>query len=790
MSHTPPILFIVSGSERRSAADRILSRVRDALHVLGYETLSATSADDGLAFIESRPMFGAVVLDWGLPSGSDFPIGAAAELVSAMRRRSDALPIFLAFDRVQISDIPWDVAREVREYVNLLSETPEGTAQRIDFAVKQYLAGLFPPYFKALSREIDEGMNLWDAPGHQGGEAFRRHPVGNELLHLLGEGIFRADLGMQARAIGNWNEHMAPAESQRRASRIFGSDWTVYGVGGASAANRVAIGGLVESGDVVLVDRSCERSVTDGYSLAGARPVYLGLAANGYGMLSLAGPSHYQRAELQALVDHSAFVQDDEGITPSCASIRNSSADGLCYNVARLVQTLGRVVPRLHFDETAYAHAHFHPLYEGRHAMGVAVDDENPPTLVSVASAHSMLPALTMASMTHVRSSERAPVNQHVFRQSFMMHGTSTPFYPIIASLDVVTAMMTPPAGSRLVDDTMRDAVGFRQIIASTKRRVTDDTQGQGWFFDVFQPRRVYDNGARETYDLCDAPLALLLHDRSCWTLNPEEDWHGFPNDTVEERFCTLDPLKVTLLCPGIDASGNESSWGIPAVVIAEFLAERRTFFSRVGDYTLLVNFAVGAGPQRWGTLLRGLYAFKRMYDNGTTVDEAMPSVCTDQPQYCGKTLRAFCDEVHGKMRELGLPRLARDAAVDLPHPVMMPSAAYRALLRGEGELVPIAEMANRVSGVCVTPFPPGIPIVMQGERMGDESSAAMRLLLAIEAFDKAFPSLARDMHGIERDKDRNYFVRVLSEQRTAQSTTASSSVPKSMARTRKRART
>ncbi len=418
----------------------------------------------------ARPVFGAVALDWDLPGGERFPQGAAIEIVKAIRARSRLMPILLIVEQTLVSRIPLEVTREVREYVHLLSETPQSTANRLDFAVKQDDGGLLPPYFRALKQQVDEGIYMWDAPGHQGGEAYRRHPVGAEFHRLFGEGILRADLGISVPDLGDWLEHLGPpGESERRAAHVFGADWTFYVVVGTSGSNRIIVNAVVGQGDMVLADRNCHKSLDHAFTLSGARPAYLMPSRNGYGMIGLIPPSRITPAHVKKLVETSPLAKDAASNEPVYAVITNSTYDGLCYDVARVVKTLGPAVPRLHFDEAWYGYAHFHPMYKNRYAMGVESADPKRPLLFATHSTHKMLPALSMSSMIHVKRSPRVELDFQVFNQSFMMHGTTSPFYPIIASNDVATAMMEPPAGRTLLDEAIRDAIEFRQAVASTK---------------------------------------------------------------------------------------------------------------------------------------------------------------------------------------------------------------------------------------------------------------------------------------------------------------------------------
>jgi arginine decarboxylase len=785
----PPILFIANDDTRiGTSSGRLLARLADAVRALDYEVLIASSGDEGLAEVESRLIFGAIVIDWSLPGGPEFPFGAAAEIVRSVRKRNPLIPIFLALGRTPVREIPWDVIHDVREYIHLLNEAPASTADRVDFAVRQYLAALLPRYFNALMQEADLGSNQWDAPGHQAGEAYRRHPIGMQLRHVFGEAILRADLGVRLSGSVFWSsQERALADSERRAARVFGAQWTLYGAGGLSASNRVAVSGLVAHGDLVLCDRTSDRSIFDAFALSGARPVYLTPSCNAYGML---GPIPFRQLTSAHVAELIAGSPLSSGVASSITfgTIKNCTRDGLCYDVTRMVRRLGGAVPRLLFDESNFGHAHFSPLFHGRYAMSIPAEDPGRPTLFAVHSASTVLSALSMSTLIHARPSPRAPVDEHTFQRAFRMHNTPTPFLPILASIDVVTAMMMPPAGQRMVEDTLIDAVTFRQLVAGTKRRFADEGDLEDWFFDVYQPDRFTDRVTRESLAFADAPVQDLLADARHWTLNPSDKWHGFDNDAVDDGLCMLDPLKVTLLCPGIDAAGRLQQRGIPAAIVTRFLAERRTFVARAGDYTLLLVFSVGAGEQKWGSLLRALHAFKRAYDDDTSVDEVMPDLASAHPRYGRLSLRALCDTMHARMRALGVSRVAREAVAKIPEQVLTPFAAHQQLIRGGGNRVPLAQFANLIAADHIVVHPPGSTILAPGERMGGPDSPAMKLLTALETLDKEFPGFPHELHGVQRDDEHNYYLHALAERPVQRAAPKPSSMEQKPTRSRKRA--
>ena len=761
------LLISPDGGASHAPAEAALDRVDKALQVLGYRVVRAPSTDEGLALVQSQPVFGAVVLDWDLGDGKRCSRDAALAIIHGVRARSRLLPVFLAVDAASPPALPLPVARDVHGYLRPLAETPETSAQRLDFAVRQYYAGLLPPYLRALGQQVDDGPSLWGGAGHQSGEAYRRHPVGAEFQRLFGEGLTRADVGIRVPELGDWLEHAgAPADSERRAARVFGADWSYFVLGGSSAANRIVVTGIAARDDVVLVDRSCHRSVVHGLMQSGARPVYLKPACNAYGMIGPVPPWCLAPGHIHELIDHSGLSRGAASLDPVLAVITNSTSDGLCCDVERVVATLGPVVPRLLFDEAAYGYAHMHPMYEGRHAMGVRIDAAECPTLFAVQSTHEILPALSMASMIHARPGARAPVNARAFHQAFLMHGTTSPFHPILASSDVATAMMEPPAGRTLLDEAIRDAIGFRQAMAATRARFLEGHGTDAWFFDVFQPTHVTYPSTTAAIPFAEASAALLAAHPACWTLKPGESWHGFADIDVDGMHALVDPMKVTILCPGVDAEGVAAAQGVPARVLVQFLDERRIYVSRAGAYTGLLQFSLGLDQGRWGAVIEALHEFKRFYDGGVTVGEALPRLAAAQPRYANLSLRTLCDSMHAAMIALAIVRLGREATLADPRPVMTPAAAHQEVLRGRTDAVPLRDAAGRIAAAIVVPDSPGTPVVLPGERIGPSGCAVLRYLQALEAFDRTFPGFEHQIHGLEHDADRSFLLRVIVDER------------------------
>ncbi len=777
MSHKLSILIISGGSEDAGSASILaMNRLDEAIKSLGYQTLIATTPGDGKSLVKSYHGFGCVLLDWDLPGGGSFCQRAAEDIICAIRDMDRRLPIFLIADKTQLQDIPLDVVKEVHEYIYLGQDTPDFIAGRVDFASRRYYEGLLPPYFRELKKFTEDAAYSWDAPGHMGGVAYLKHPVGMEFHRFFGENIMRADIGISTSQMGDWLEHIGPSnESECNAARIFGAQWTFYVLGGSSTSNRIVCQGAIGAEEMVVADRNCHKSLNHGLTISRARAVYLKPTRNSFGMIGLIPLRYFEPDYIKQLIDRSKLKEGAVSLEPSYAVVTNCTYDGFCYDVNAVVDNLSKSVPRVHFDEAWYAYAKFHPLYCGRFAMGLE-DKADLPTLFAVQSTHKMLPAFSMASMIHVKVNEsRARLDHDQFNEAFMMHGTTSPFYPMIASIDVATSMMDEPAGRTMMDETVRDAIGLRKAIASVANRIMASDNKDKWFFSCYQPERITDpKPPKHHYDFVDAPDDLLANLPSCWALMPGDSWHGFKKEDLSgDGYCMLDPTKVTILCPGMDSQGHISELGIPGTILTRFLDSRRIEIARTGDYTVLVLFSVGTSKGKWGTLIEALLEFKRLYDGGASVAEVLPELAEKYPDRYGwdsdgqpiMTLKELCQGMHSAMCDLELPGLLNEACDDIPQAEYSSAETYQMLVRYKTERVKISVMAaDRIAGHMLVPYPPGIPILMPGEPL-KVKGPHVKFLLALEKFNLRFPGFEREIHGIETDDEGSFWLRCVVEE-------------------------
>lgn len=725
------------------------------------DVIRSHSADDARAVIGADASIQCVLLDWDLHDDPEH--AGAMAVLNETRARHAALPVFLLANRHAASAVPAEAMEQADDFIWLLEDSPDFIGGRIVAAIRRYREQVLPPMFRALVEFSQVYEYSWHTPGHTGGTAFLKSPVGRAFFGFFGEELFRSDLSISVGELGSLLDHSGPiGEGERYAARVFGAHRTYYVTNGSSTSNRVILMASVTRDQIALCDRNCHKSVEHAMTLSGAIPTYLLPTRNRYGIIGPIPPSRLTPAALEAAIAANPLVRAGIDRTPMHAIITNSTYDGLCYDVARVEALLGQSVDRLHFDEAWYGYARFNPLYERRFAMhGDAKDyDASRPTVFSTQSTHKLLAALSQASMIHVRDGRR-PIEHARFNEAFMMHASTSPQYAIIASNDVSAAMMDGPGGRALTSESIHEAIAFRQMMS----RLHAEFAARGeWFFNAWQPDTVHDPAAGPVpFHLADAER--LATDPSCWTLRPGDAWHGF--DDLEGGYCMLDPIKVSVVTPGVDETGAlDGKGGIPACIVTSYLDERGIVVEKTTDFTILFLFSMGVTKGKWGTLANALLDFRRDHDRNAPLEQVLPALVRAHPaQYAGLGLKDLAGSMFGTMRSLrSTDRLAHAFSV-LPVPELSPVGAYEALVKGDVETVALDQLAGRTVATGVVPYPPGIPLLMPGENAGAADGPVLSYLKALEAFDRAFPGFTHDIHGVEV-QDGSYRVNVVASRK------------------------
>ena len=733
-----PVLIVHRDIKADTVAGERVRAIAEELSQDGFTILSTASSAEGRIVASTHHGLACILVAAEGAGENQRLLQDMVELIRIARVRAPQLPIFALGEQVTIENAPAEAMADLnhlRGILYLYEDTVSFLARQVARAAHNYLDGLLPPFFKALVQHTEQSNYSWHTPGHGGGVAYRKSPVGQAFHQFFGENTLRSDLSVSVPELGSLLDHTGPlAEAEARAARNFGADHTFFVINGTSTANKIVWHSMVGRDDLVLVDRNCHKSILHSIIMTGAIPLYLCPERNELGIIGPIPLSEFSKESIQAKIDASPLAK---GRAPKVklAVVTNSTYDGLCYNAELIKRALADSVEVLHFDEAWYAYAAFHEFYAGRYGMGTECGEKTP-LVFTTHSTHKLLAAFSQASMIHVQDGGARQLDRERFNEAFMMHISTSPQYGIIASLDVASAMMEGPAGRSLIQETFDEALSFRRALANLRQNLKADD----WWFSIWQP-----------------PQAEGAHTGD-WLLQPNAAWHGFGE--IAEDYVLLDPIKVTLVMPGLSAEGALAESGIPAAVVSKFLWERGLVVEKTGLYSFLVLFSMGITKGKWSTLLTELLEFKRHYDANVALTAALPSIAReDAARYAGMGLRDLCDQLHACYRENATAKALKRMYTVLPQVAIKPADAYNHLVRGEVEAVPIEQLEGRIAAVMLVPYPPGIPLIMPGERFTAETRSIIDYLQFARTFDRQFPGFDADVHGLQKQENGQYAV-------------------------------
>ena len=750
-----------------------LNEIVTSVEELGFQVVRARRTDDAELAIRTDAAIGCIVVDWG-KGGLQ---GKAAALIALVRKRGLDVPILVLVRRKRLEDIPVEVLNDVDGYVFLAEETPEVIAKNLVGRLRNYAETLKTPFFGALVDYAEEGNQLWTCPGHNGGIFYGRSPIGRIFVEHLGEAVFRDDLDNSVVDLGDLLTHEGPAlAAQKEAARIFGAERTYFVLNGTSTSNKIALQALVAEGDLVLFDRNNHKAAHHGaLFLGGGIPVYLETDRNAYGLI---GPIDFEALDeasiRQAIRENPLVTDPDAWQRPRpfrVAVIEQCSYDGTIISAELILRKLGHLCDYIMFDEAWAGFMKFHPLYKGRYAMGLTGLDGEQPGIIATQSAHKQLAGLSQTSQIHVRDKhldgQRRRVGHRRFNEMFLLHASTSPFYPLFASLDVGAHMMKGRQGEVLWDDTIRLGIELRKKLRAIKREFEekDSDPARSWFFEPFVPDLVMWPIEAETprptpWEL--VPTDDLAADPRYWMLNPNEAWHGFTH--VAPGYAMTDPNKLTLLTPGIDrATGEYEAHGIPAPVVTEYLRENRIVPEKNDLNSMLFLLTPGVESSKAGTLLSWLVTFKKLHDENALVQDVLPEFFRRRrDRYTGIGLRDLCADMHAFYRQHQVARLQRlqFRRRHFPEIVMRPDEAVRHLVRNNVDYLPISEVEGRVATTLMLVYPPGIATIIPGERMDDRARPMIDYLLMFEQAANLFPGFETEIQGVYREKEPDGSIR------------------------------
>lgn len=739
MKFTFPVIIIDEDFRSENASGLGIRALANALQNEGLEVLGVTSYGDLSSFAQQQSRACAFILsidDEELALEPDETLAELREFVQKIRRKNADIPIFLHGETRTSRHIPNNILRELHGFIHMFEDTPEFIAKNIKREANAYLDSLPPPFFRALTHYAADGSYSWHCPGHSGGVAFLKSPVGQMFHQFFGENMLRADVCNAVEELGQLLDHTGPvAASERNAARIFNADHLYFVTNGTSTSNKIVWHSAVAPGDVVVVDRNCHKSILHAIIMTGAIPIFLMPTRNNFGIIGPIKKSEFSWKNIQQKINENPFIKNKQNVKPRLLTITQSTYDGILYNVEEIKTLLDGKIDVLHFDEAWLPHAAFHDFYGDYHAIGA---DRNPcknSMIFATQSTHKLLAGLSQASQILVQDSQQQKLDRDAFNEAYLMHTSTSPQYSIIASCDVAAAMMEQPGGTALVEESIAEALDFRRAM-----RKIDEEWGNDWWFKVWGPDDLSEEGIEE---------------RDSWMLKADERWHGFGD--VSEGFNMLDPIKATIITPGLDVGGDfADDIGIPAAIVTKYLVEHGVIVEKCGLYSFFIMFTIGITKGRWNSLVAALQQFKDDYDKNQPLWRVLPDFVHKFPLYERIGLKDLCTQIHNVYKQNDVARLTTEMYLSPMIPAMRPADAFAKMAHREIERVKLDDLDGRITAVLLTPYPPGIPLLIPGECF---NQTIIRYLKFARDFNNKFPGFETDIHGLVKREDGKYYV-------------------------------
>ena len=730
-----PIVIIDEDFRSENTSGLGIRALAAAIEKEGFEVLGATGYGDLSQFAQQQSRASAFILsidDEEFTPGPEIDpvVVSLRKFIQEIRFKNAEIPIYLYGETRTSQHLPNDVLRELHGFIHMFEDTPEFVARHIIREAKSYLDGLAPPFFRALVDYAQDGSYSWHCPGHSGGVAFLKSPVGRMFHQFFGENMLRADVCNAVDELGQLLDHTGPvAASERNAARIFNADHCFFVTNGTSTSNKMVWHHTVAPGDVVVVDRNCHKSILHSIIMTGAVPVFLRPTRNHYGIIGPIAQSEFSPAAIRRKIAANPLLAgvDAKKVKPSILTLTQSTYDGVLYNTGTIKKSLDGYIDTLHFDEAWLPHAAFHPFYKGYHALAKWEPRPKDQLVFATQSTHKLLAGLSQASQVLVQDSQLRKLDRHLFNEAYLMHTSTSPQYAIIASCDVAAAMMEAPGGTALVEESILEALDFRRAM----RKVAKE-YGTDWWFKVWGPDKLTSEG---------------VGDAAGWILKAGAKWHGFGE--LAEGFNLLDPIKSTIITPGLDMSGKFAKTGIPASLITKFLSEHGVVVEKTGLYSFFIMFTIGITKGRWNTLLTALQQFKDDYDKNQPMWRILPEFCAKHPRYERMGLRDLSQSLHEMYAKGDIARLTTEMYLSDLHPAMKPSDAFANIAKRNTERVEIDALEGRITTSLLTPYPPGIPLLIPGERFNKKIVSYLQFA---REFNAVFPGFDTDVHGLVED--------------------------------------
>ncbi len=608
--------------------------------------------------------------------------------------------------------------------------------RQIDEAAKRYEDKVLPPFFGALAQYVYKGKSQFDCPGHQGGAYFRRHPAGRAFYDFYGEELFRSDLCNADVAMGDLLIHEgAPLKAQKAAAKIYNADKTYFVLNGTSASNKVVLNAALTPGDLVLYDRNNHKSVNHGALLqAGATPIYLETARNPFGFIGGIDEKCFDEKYLRDLIREKCPEKADAKRPFRLAVIQLGTYDGTIYNARQVVDKIGHLCDYILFDSAWVGYEQFIPMMRDCSPLLLELGPEDPGIFVTQ-SVHKQQAGFSQSSQihkkdAHIRGQDRF-IPHKVLNNASMMHASTSPFYPLFASLDVNAKMQEGEAGRRLWADCVKTTIDARKLLLDTCHHIKP-----------FIPNKV--RGA----DWKSYPTNLISQDLEFFKFVPGEKWHSFEGYGESQYF--VDPCKFMLTTPGINVeTGEYEDFGVPATILANYLRENGIIPEKNDLNSILFLMTPAENKEKMDHLVSQIARFEKYLDEDAPLEDVLPGLYKHyEYRYHDYSIRQLCQEMHDFYKERNIKKIQKQMfrSEYMPKSVINPQDAHFAFLRGQAELVRMEDAEGRVAAEGALPYPPGVLCCFPGEVWG---GPVLKYFLAWQEAMGRMPGFAPELQGV-----------------------------------------
>lgn len=633
---------------------------------------------------------------------------------------------------------------EMGEVYSIISLNPSERnlfERQIESAVARYEDTILPPFFKGLLEYVEQGNSEFDCPGHQGGAYFRKHPAGRIFYDFYGENTFRGDLCNADVAMGDLLIHEGPAlAAQKHAARVFNADKAYFILNGTSGANKVVMNALLTPGDLVLYERNNHKSVGYGALIqAGAIPIYLETARNPFGLIGGVLDHCFNEEYIRMLIAERDPKRARMDRPLRAAVIQLGNYDGCIYNARQVMEKIGHLCDYIVFDSAWVGYEQFIPMMKDCSPLLLDLGPEDPGIIVTQ-SIHKQQAGFSQASMilkkdSHIKGQKRY-VPHKIFNNSFMVNSSTSPNYQIFASLDMNAKIQEGEAGRLLWHECMVNAIEARKKVLKyckyLRPIVPPVVHGKKW-----------EEGNTEE----------MADDISYFAFEPGGKWHSFQGYSKGQYF--IDPMKLQLMTPGINMENGEyEDFGIPGIILADYLRDNRVIPEKCDLNDILFLMTPAETKTKLDSLITKLVQFEHHIDNDSPMEMVLPTVYNRyRDRYEGYTIRRLCRELHDFYKERKINVLQKKMFLKAYFPAYFMSLqkANWALVRGQGELIPLEEAEGRVALQGAVPYPPGVTCVQPGERW---SRIALDYFLDFVETANILPGFAPEFQGVYLEKD------------------------------------